>query len=241
MGELEQIFNSGPDYGQRLDWKGYSIHDAANILRRYLCYMPEPVIVSSLYTHFRDVMYLADTTEEEVVVMYQCLIEQLPSDHQYLLFYLLDLLHVFSQHAHVTKMDTANLAAVFTPGILLNPDHDMDPAHYKTSQKVLQFLIEHQDRFTLPRANVVVYLDNHGQNNVPSSPSTETVPEHQQRHNSQPNTSILVEPSSHSLLSNHQDQKIKRAKTMPTRRSRYGLNDPLQVVHMNKTTLEKTS
>jgi len=44
-------------------------------------------------------------------------------------------------------MPAANLAAIFQPGLISHPDHDMNPQEYKVSQEVLIFLIEHQDRF----------------------------------------------------------------------------------------------
>lgn len=44
-------------------------------------------------------------------------------------------------------MPAANLAAIFQPGLISHPDHDMNPQEYKVSQEVLIFLIEHQERF----------------------------------------------------------------------------------------------
>lgn len=44
-------------------------------------------------------------------------------------------------------MPASNLAAIFSPGLLSHPDHDMDPQQYRVSQEVLIFLIQHQDRF----------------------------------------------------------------------------------------------
>lgn len=52
--ELQQIFNSPPDYGKRLNWDGYNVHDAALILRRYLNALPEPLIPLDMYEVFRD-------------------------------------------------------------------------------------------------------------------------------------------------------------------------------------------
>ncbi len=44
-------------------------------------------------------------------------------------------------------MPASNLAAIFQPGLLSHPDHDMNPPEYRVSQEVLIFLIQHQDRF----------------------------------------------------------------------------------------------
>ncbi|RCI02019.1 hypothetical protein CU098_011979, partial [Rhizopus stolonifer] len=149
VGELQRIFNSSSDYGIGLNWIGFNVHDAANCLRRFLNYLPEPVIPFGLYQSFRDVA----TGETELYVMidaYQQLIDQLPHVNQYLLFYLSDLLSLFSRYDQNTKMDSSSLASVFTPGILLNPEDAMNPEHYKLSQRVVQFLIDHQDKFHLP-------------------------------------------------------------------------------------------
>lgn len=52
--ELQVIFNSPPDYGKKLNWDGYNVHDAALILRRYLNALPEPLIPLDMYESFRD-------------------------------------------------------------------------------------------------------------------------------------------------------------------------------------------
>jgi hypothetical protein len=86
----------------------------------------------------------------KTILEYQKLIDQLPLINQYLLFYLLDLLALFNRYSKYTKMNSFALASVFTPGILLMPDHALNPTHYKLSQTVVQFLIEHQHHFHLP-------------------------------------------------------------------------------------------
>lgn len=275
-----------------MDWKGYSVHDAANVLRRYLNYLPEPVITHNLYQPFRSIVS-TDLSEQEKVAQFQTLIEQLPERHQYLLFYLLDLLSLFSQNFQITKMDAFNLASVFTPGILLNPEHAMNPAQYKTSQKVVQFLVEHQHCFKMPRSSWFTVLNQEkGQvlttinpseketeqteeitTQAPPSPSTTNPATTAHRHNSHPthfNTINSFTTTSNSRkssisqpyhtqqksldLSNHdimrplsaiqlpqEEKRVKRAKTMPTRRSRYGPNDPLQIVQLNKSVVETSN
>lgn len=52
--DLQVIFNSPPDFGKKLNWDGYTVHDAASILRRYLNALPEPLILLDLYEDFRD-------------------------------------------------------------------------------------------------------------------------------------------------------------------------------------------
>jgi hypothetical protein len=50
----------------------------------------------------------------------QHIIERLPTAHQFLLVYLLDMLGMFVSAQEYTRMDTACLAAVFAPVCILN-------------------------------------------------------------------------------------------------------------------------
>lgn len=54
--ELQIIFNTPPSFGKKLDWEGFTVHDAASVLRRYLNALPEPLIVLDLYDDFRDTL-----------------------------------------------------------------------------------------------------------------------------------------------------------------------------------------
>ena len=46
-------------------------------------------------------------------------------------------------------MNAENLAAIFQPGLISHPSHEMAPLAYRLSQDVLIFLINHQDHFLL--------------------------------------------------------------------------------------------
>lgn len=50
--ELQSIFSTPPSYGKDLDWNGFTVHDAANVLRRYLNNLSEPIIPLDLYEKF---------------------------------------------------------------------------------------------------------------------------------------------------------------------------------------------
>ena len=159
--DLQGVFNSPDRYGKGLDWTGYTVHDAANILRRYLNQLPEPIVPLGFYQRFREPLrpYLARSLEGEasfdltmdqqsqVVSAYQKLITELPPLNRQLLLYILDLLAVFSSKSDLNRMTAANLAAIFQPGIISHPQHDMAPTEYRLSQDVLIFLIENQDHF----------------------------------------------------------------------------------------------
>ncbi|EGD85576.2 uncharacterized protein TERG_01847 [Trichophyton rubrum CBS 118892] len=162
--DLQEIFNSPDRFGKGLDWTGYTVHDAANILRRYLNQLPEPIVPLEFYERFREPLRhrhgRPDGEEaaiqvdrergfdrEAAVIAYQQLIKELPPLNRQLLLYILDLLTVFASKSDLNRMTAANLAAIFQPGMLSHPSHDMSPQDYKLSQDVLVFLIENQDNF----------------------------------------------------------------------------------------------
>jgi hypothetical protein len=162
--ELVVIFNSPDRYGKGLDWDGYTVHDAANVLRRYLNQLPEPIVPLDLYDRFRDPLrghaleavgdQEASQASEEfdldgTILKYQQLITELPPLNRQLLLYILDLLAVFASKSDENRMTSQNLAAIFQPGMLSHPTHDMAPAEYRLSQDVLVFLIENQDHFLI--------------------------------------------------------------------------------------------
>jgi hypothetical protein len=53
-------------------------------------------------------------------------------------------------------MTAANLAAIFQPGIISHPSHDMAPSEYRLSQDVLIYLIENQDNFLIGMTGTAV-------------------------------------------------------------------------------------
>lgn len=163
--ELKLAFDSPDRYGKGLDWTGYTVHDAANILRRYFNQLPEPIIPLEFYQRFRDPLRnhqaqavgamdaqsptVGDFDPDEAIRIYQALITELPPLNRQLLLYILDLLAVFASKSDLNKMTTPNLAAIFQPGLLSHPQHDMAPQEYRLSQDVLIFLIENQDSFLI--------------------------------------------------------------------------------------------
>lgn len=74
MKELQDIFDRPPSYGKDVVWGPWSVHDAANVLRRYLNQLPvrlcsdavsatmlirffqEPVVPAELYEDFRNAL-----------------------------------------------------------------------------------------------------------------------------------------------------------------------------------------
>ena len=162
--ELKHIFDSPDRYGKGLVWEGYTVHDAANVLRRYLNDLPEPVVPLDLYESFRQPLrgatkqavgdtdgpqFIENFDEKGAIVKYQQLITELPPLNRQLLLYILDLLAVFAAKSDENRMNSQNLAAIFQPGMLSHPNHAMAPEEYRLNQCVIIFLIENQDHFLI--------------------------------------------------------------------------------------------
>ncbi|KAL6414716.1 Rho-GTPase-activating protein 5 [Ilyonectria robusta] len=162
--ELKTVFDSPDRYGKGLVWEGYTVHDAANVLRRYLNDLPEPVVPLDLYEKFREPLrgatkqavgdaegpqFVEHFNEISAIEEYQRLITELPPLNRQLLLYILDLLAVFAAKADENRMNSQNLAAIFQPGMLSHPAHAMAPEEYRLNQCVIIFLIENQDHFLI--------------------------------------------------------------------------------------------
>ncbi|KAF2774131.1 RhoGAP-domain-containing protein [Teratosphaeria nubilosa] len=192
--ELKVAFDSPDRYGKGLDWTGYTVHDAANILRRYFNQLPEPIIPLEFYESFRQPLRnhqaqavgtieaqgpsVGHFDQESAIKSYQSLITELPPLNRQLLLYILDLLAVFASKSDLNKMTTPNLAAIFQPGILSHPQHDMAPQEYRLSQDVLIFLIENQDSFLIGMQGTAADPETvrDVQSGTPAMPSTPTTP-----------------------------------------------------------------
>ena len=146
--DLQVIFDEPPKYGKSLDWEGFTVHDAANILRRYLNHLPEPIIPYEYYDTFREPLK-HNWPKESVISRMQELVSSLPPLNRQLLLYILDLLAVFASKSHVNRMNSENLSAIFQPGLLTHPRDDMAPEEYRLSQEVLVFLVDNQSHFLL--------------------------------------------------------------------------------------------
>ncbi|KAK3313810.1 Rho GTPase activation protein [Apodospora peruviana] len=147
--ELKTVFDSPDRYGKGLVWDGYTVHDAANVLRRYLNDLPEPVVPLDLYEKFREPLrgatrqpagdgdgpqFVDNFDMDQAIARYQHLITELPPLNRQLLLYILDLLAVFAAKSDQNRMNSQNLAAIFQPGMLSHPNHAMAPEEYRLNQ-----------------------------------------------------------------------------------------------------------
>ncbi|GAA5879603.1 hypothetical protein JCM3774_004282 [Rhodotorula dairenensis] len=117
INQLQAVFDQPPRYGKDFDWTGYSVHDAASVLRRYLNSLPDPVIPANLYLDFTAVLQKPQPISASIAA-YRHLISLLPPASRYLLLYLLDFLSVFARCSNKNLMTASNLAVVFQPGLV---------------------------------------------------------------------------------------------------------------------------
>ncbi|KAJ2087140.1 GTPase activating protein (GAP) for Rho1p [Coemansia sp. RSA 986] len=139
---LQDEFNTPPSYGRHIEWVGYTLHDAATILRRYLISLPESVISVEHYSAFLE--KLAEALPDDVKARdFGTMISALIPEARNTLLYILEMLSVFSrsENSARTLMNTSNLAAVLQPCLLVHPGHVADPQEYGKAKDVVEFLI----------------------------------------------------------------------------------------------------
>ncbi|ORX69200.1 RhoGAP-domain-containing protein [Linderina pennispora] len=153
--KLQDEFNTPPEYGRRVGWDGYTLHDAATLLRRYLNSLPEPVISTDFYDDFRNLL-IENIPHNDKLHMYASLISQLPAESRHTLLYVLELLALFAkpENAKLTLMTSSNLAAVLQPCLLVHPGHVADPQEYVRSKAVIEFLIVNAAKIRGPESEL---------------------------------------------------------------------------------------
>lgn len=153
----------------------------------------------------------------KAVETYQRLIIELPPLNKQLLLYILDLLAVFASKSDQNRMTSANLSAIFQPGMLSHPQHDMAPAEYKLSQDVLIFLIENQDHFLVGMSGTCADEQQvkEVEAGIPSRPTT-----------TQSNVRRSVSSASASTESQRKLDSIRRNVSVSSRNSRTSNNAP---------------
>ncbi|KAJ4128179.1 GTPase activating protein (GAP) for Rho1p [Fusarium equiseti] len=146
MRQLQAVFNSPPRYGKDLDWVGYTVHDAAGILLRYLKSLPEPIIPYSFYSRFKSELTpfidreLNHAEEPRVLEIVTGLVKELPPLSRHLLVYILDIIDVFSDWSESNKTTKLSLISTFQPSLISGPPDEMDAeAHHIAASVAMVF------------------------------------------------------------------------------------------------------
>ncbi|KAA1127164.1 hypothetical protein PGTUg99_028011 [Puccinia graminis f. sp. tritici] len=129
----------------------FSLHDVAGVLRRYLWALPEPLVPNEatiemlkVYRRYREEQGgggVGDGRSRTISIVRTMVVEELEAvlrrqmakESLDLLFYLLELLGLFSARSSDNLMTAKNLAIVFQPGIIHLPNHSIPdtPQHYQ--------------------------------------------------------------------------------------------------------------
>lgn len=155
--ELEASFDSPPGYGRDLDWSGYTVHDAAAILVRFLLRLPEPVIPPAYYEDFRRVLkpywplntwtvdHIFDKSKnQEVLRSYQRLVLKLDAPSRELLTFLLHSLEAVGPDSDHNRKKLDRIAVIFQPALLspIASAHNSNKVkEHGLSQLVIIFLV----------------------------------------------------------------------------------------------------
>ncbi|KAI8061210.1 Rho GTPase activation protein [Thamnidium elegans] len=250
---LQSIFDTPETYGSQLDWRGYTVHDAANIMKRFLNFLPEPVITLEYYRVFKDTTLAECSNLDFKIEAVQEIIQKLPIAHQYLLLYLLDMISMFVTAREYTRMDISCLSAVFAPSILSHPDDEKNPAKYFESQKVLKFLIENQDRFSMPSAHNTCATKPSlvSQKNFNRTKRRDSEENRRPCSSHRPSLIYSIAAGSYSgsgiesIVADAEESlpttsTLRRSKTAPSRRDKYGSHEPHQTVRVNRASSQRS-
>ena len=155
MRDLQAEFERPPRYGKGLDWTGYTIHDAASLLLRYLNQLPESLIPASFYGRALRVEVKSSAVEadkgidiEAAEVALNSIIQEIPFWHRWLLVSIIDLVVVLLSAQEINETSSVAAASIFKSCILANPAiEDTDPVGYAKARDVVIFMIEHPELF----------------------------------------------------------------------------------------------
>lgn len=155
---MQYHFESADCCVKEIDWRKYSVYDAAYLLRQYINNLPEPVIPTWFYHKFCHPLrpYLQNFAESEIPAVdlpfefdypgayevFKTLIIQLPQESRVLLLYMLDLFFVLASESSTNGLNAVILSSIFQPGILSLPKSIMTSDEAVLSQATLAFLIE---------------------------------------------------------------------------------------------------
>lgn len=156
--QLQTAFETPPLYGMDLKWDGYTIHNTAALLQRYLKTLPEPIIPYAIYSDFVNNILgpTLEATGEDLtntISTTQQLITALPPLNRQLLLYILDILAILINKSEINKMTPERLTAAFQPAILSAPPAKIDTEAHSNAARVVVFLIHNQDHFIIGVSN----------------------------------------------------------------------------------------
>lgn len=155
MRQLQAAFDSPPRYGKGLDWVGYTVHDAAGILLRYLKSLPEPIIPYSFYSRFTSELMpfidreLNHVESPRVLEIVTGLVKELPPLSRHLLVYIMDIIGVFAYWSESNNTTKLRLISMFQPSLISGPPDEMDAEAHHTAASVAMILVQFETEMSV--------------------------------------------------------------------------------------------
>ncbi|KAI9350075.1 Rho GTPase activation protein [Zopfochytrium polystomum] len=149
MNQLAAVFDVGPTFGLGLTFAGYTIYDVADLLKKFVRGLPEPLLTTELYPHFLKCLDLP--VEGAVrVKAFRWLLMLLPPPHLVLFEFLLELFSQVDQFSSENQMTASNLARIFSPNVLRPRGSEKQALEeFQTASFVVEFMIENWEQFAL--------------------------------------------------------------------------------------------
>lgn len=122
------------------------VHSVANLLKLWLRELPEPLLTFKAYSTFMKIVNIS--TKENQISAIRDALSDLPKINQRVTYHLLKCLASVCENEKKTKMNPGNLAVVFAPNILKDPDpnaNPFDPVYYSNINTIFVLMLENFD------------------------------------------------------------------------------------------------
>ncbi|KAI9493449.1 Rho GTPase activation protein [Zychaea mexicana] len=142
MREIQQLFDQGqvPDLTNEHLWN--DINAVTSVLKQYFRELPDPLFTYQFHNEFIRSTNINDPTERLQYIR-SLINESLPLENRDTIRYLMCHLHRVQERCDVNYMNTRNLAVVFGPTLLRNPDEASDLLEMNRKIETIDYLLNH--------------------------------------------------------------------------------------------------
>ncbi|GAN06035.1 signal transducer [Mucor ambiguus] len=143
MRQIQQSFEKGeiPNLIDEEKWN--DICAITSVLKQYFRELPNPLFTYELHSKFMDAMMIANSPEQ-LQTMTQ-LIQTLPIENFNTLKYLMEHLSRVQKRSKENLMTSKNLAVIFGPTLLRDPDENRDLLEMNHKINAIEFILNHMD------------------------------------------------------------------------------------------------
>ncbi|KAJ3107211.1 hypothetical protein HDU97_004631 [Phlyctochytrium planicorne] len=151
--QLGEVFDAGPRYGHGFNFEGYTIYDVADLLKKFVRTLPDPLLTSELYPYFLKCLDIpVENGARCKAFRWLCML--LPPPHLILFEYLLELFVLVANHAGDNQMTATNLARIFSPNLLRPKLEKQALEEFQSCAIVLEFFIENHSEFRISARDI---------------------------------------------------------------------------------------